>query len=65
MPGEERSVSNPAMCEPTTWNEPLPDLTRIEWKRLLEKSRHRVLTEVDAMLAERTLPAVGFYDDSP
>ncbi|MEU6225385.1 hypothetical protein [Streptomyces sp. NPDC047042] len=58
-------MSNPAICEPTAWDEPLPDLTRVVWEELPEGSGHSVLAEVRAMLAQRPASAVAYYDDSP
>ncbi len=65
MPGEERSVSNPATGETTAWDEPLPDLTGVVWEEVREGNGHSALTEVLVMLAERPAKTVAYYDDSP
>ncbi|UIX30077.1 YxD-tail cyclophane-containing RiPP peptide [Streptomyces sp. GQFP] len=57
-------MSNCATDEPTAWDEPLPDLTGVEWGDLRGSDGHSVLNEVLAMLMERTT-TVAFYDDAP
>ncbi|MGW3649876.1 YxD-tail cyclophane-containing RiPP peptide [Streptomyces sp. NPDC000878] len=58
-------MSNPATGEPTGWDEPLPDLTKVVWEELPEGNGHSVLTEVLAMLAKRPARTVAYYDDAP
>ncbi|WP_405534919.1 hypothetical protein OG787_09575 [Streptomyces sp. NBC_00075] len=63
-------MSNPAIDEPTAWDEPLPDLTGVEWGELPGTGSHPALNGVLAELELRSRApdwpvAVAFYEDSP
>ncbi|MDX3451037.1 hypothetical protein PV396_03590 [Streptomyces sp. ME02-8801-2C] len=61
-------MSNPAADEPIAWDEPLPDLTGVEWGELPRTGSNLVLNDVLAQLVLRSgalARPVAYYEDSP
>lgn len=58
-------MSNPVIGESTAWDEPLPDLTWVEWAEVGAGCGDSALGEVLAILRGRPAKAYAFYEDSP
>lgn len=61
-------MSNPATDEPTAWDEPLPDLTGVEWGELPRTGSRLALNGVLAELELRSRApeqTVALYEDAP
>ncbi|MER6160290.1 hypothetical protein ABT147_32845 [Streptomyces sp. NPDC001868] len=58
-------MSNPVIGESTAWDEPLPDLTWVEWAEVGAGCGDSALGEVLANLEGRSMSAMAFYDDTP
>ncbi len=61
-------MSNPATDEPTAWDQPLPDLTGIEWGELPRMGSRPAFESVRVELEKRSRARkwmVSYYEDSP